>query len=213
MDADFWHNKWTRGEVGFHEGAPNALLMAHVSRLNLTKGQRIFLPLCGKTVDIFWLLDAGYRVVGAELSKLAVDELFTTLNVEPEISQQGDLLHYSASGIDVFVGDIFLLTQKQLGPVDAIYDRAAMVALPKIMRARYAAHLIEITQSAQQLLIAFDYDQTQLNGPPFAVIESELKSLYAEAYQLKAQEKRSVDGKLKGTVEALEIAWHLTAIN
>ncbi len=215
MKAEFWHSKWERGEIGFHEGKPNQLLNKWFSTLNLIQGQRVFLPLCGKTHDIHWLLDGGYQVVGIELSQLAVDELFENLSVEPTISEESNLLHYKSERIDIFVGDIFNLTAKLLGAVDAVYDRAALVALPAETRSEYVAHLKEITKMAQQLVIAFDYDQEKLQGPPFAVVESELQSLYsrdssADSYRLEVLEKLPVEGKLKGVVDALEIAWHLS---
>jgi hypothetical protein len=46
----------------------------------------VFLPLCGKTLDIQWLLSRGYGVAGSELSKIAVEQLFSELGVEPNIT-------------------------------------------------------------------------------------------------------------------------------
>src|SRR5690606_15848969 len=102
----------------------------HFDRLRLTAGSRLFLPLCGKTRDIAWLLEGGYRVAGVELSEVAIGVLFEELDLEPAIERSGNLLCYSGPGIDIHVGDIFELTAAQLGDVQAIYDRAALVALP-----------------------------------------------------------------------------------
>lgn len=107
MNLDFWHQKWEKNEIGFHESKPNTLLVAHFNALKLIEGSRIFLPLCGKTVDIAWLLSKGYRVVGVELSRLAIEQLFLELSVAPEITKIDDIYHYSANNIDIFVGDIF----------------------------------------------------------------------------------------------------------
>ena len=184
MDPDFWHNRWEAGQTGFHQGKPNAFLVDHLNALNLPDGARIFLPLCGKTHDIAWLLSKGFHVIGAELSQLAIDQLFEDLGVTPEVTELGPLTRMSADRIDIYVGDIFELTKDTLGPVDATYDRAALIALPADMRARYAAHLTAITAKAPQLVITLQYDQGVISGPPFSVIEDELRKLYSAAYAL-----------------------------
>jgi thiopurine S-methyltransferase len=176
----------------------------------LPKGGRVFLPLCGKTLDIHWLLSKGHRVCGAELSPLAIEQLFVELGVTPEIVEIGPLSRYSAPGIDIFVGDIFKLARDTLGPIDAVYDRAALVALPETMRGRYAAHVVEITGRAPQLLISFDYDQSLIDGPPFSVDRTDVERLYAERYELTLLGSPDVEGGLKGKVAAREDVWLLT---
>ncbi|UZE95477.1 thiopurine S-methyltransferase [Alkalimarinus alittae] len=209
MDAPFWHEKWDRGEIAFHEGQANCLLVKHFGALTLAQGSRVFVPLCGKTRDIAWLLTQGYEVVGAELSELAVKALFEDLGVAPDISQIGELTHYCSDNIDIFVGDIFLLSAETLKPVDAIYDRAALVALPEAMRQQYASHLIEITSKAPQLVITFEYDQPLLPGPPFSVSTEEVKQHYSATYVASLLESKNVPGGLKRKVAATESVWLL----
>ncbi|WP_374089159.1 thiopurine S-methyltransferase [Methylomicrobium lacus] len=209
MEASFWQQKWERGEIAFHESEANPFLVAHFEKLNLTKGCLVFLPLCGKTRDFSWLLACGYRVVGAELSELAVNELFKELGLEPQISKTGKLVRYSAKDIDIFVGDIFDVSAEYLGAISAIYDRAALVALPSGIRERYTSHLINITCTAPQLLISYEYDQLLMDGPPFSVNESEVKRHYGDTYQLQFVESKSVAGGLKGKVASTETAWLL----
>jgi thiopurine S-methyltransferase len=210
MDADFWHRKWANNEIGFHEGAVNPLLVKHFSALGLEPGDRVFLPLCGKTLDIHWLLSNGYRVVGAELSQLAVEQLFDELRVEPVVSACGPTQRYSAPNLDVFVGDIFDVSRELLGPVDAIYDRAALVALPEAMRGRYAAHLMEITARAPQLLICFEYDQSLMAGPPFSLADEEVARHYRTTYELTLLDRADIPGGFKGKFPATESVWLLT---
>lgn len=209
MDASFWHQRWGNNEIGFHEREANPLLVKYFKTLSLTKGGRVFLPLCGKTLDIGWLLSNGYRVAGAELSKIAIEQLFAELGVEPKISTQGGLDHYSAKDIDIFVGDIFDLSRQMLGPVDAIYDRAALVALPVEMRHRYTAHLTEITHKAPQLLICCEYDQSLMEGPPFSITNEEVNQHYRNRYDLTLMVSRDVAGGLKGKCAAKENVWLL----
>lgn len=209
MEEGFWHQRWQEGAIGFHLGEPNPLLTAHFAKLQLAPGSRVFLPLCGKTNDIGWLLSQGYRVVGAELSRIAIDDLFEALGIEPAIEPVGALLRYSAQGIDIFVGNIFDLSAELLGAIDAIYDRAALVALPADMRRRYTAHLMAIAATAPQLLVAFEYDQQRMEGPPFSVGGDEVQRHYAGTYRVTAVEAGAIPGGLKGKVPAIETVWLL----
>jgi len=209
MNVDFWHQKWEKDEIGFHADMPNPLLTAYFSELNIQAGSRVFLPLCGKTLDIKWLLSKGYRVVGAELSQRAIEQLFSELALEPKVTEGGKLLHYQAKNLDIFVGDIFDLSNNEIGVIDAIYDRAAFVALPDDMRKRYSKHLVAITKKAKQLLITFEYDQSLIGGPPFSISSDEVNHHYKEAYNLTLLESKSVVGGLKGVCPAIEHIWLL----
>lgn len=209
MEAKFWHSRWKNQEIGFHEGAVNRHLEAHFHVLHLKAGNTVLLPLCGKTRDIAWLLEKQMQVVGVELSALAVEQLFAELQLTPNITRQGELTRYTAEGVRVWVGDIFTLTPAHLEHIDAVYDRAALVALPGDMRQRYAEHLAHISAHAPQLLISFDYDQAKLDGPPFAVIGSEIEELYGSHYRIQPLAEKAIDGGLKGKVAAKETVWLL----
>lgn len=209
MEIDFWLQRWEKMEIGFHLSEANPLLVDHFSELSLQPGARVFLPLCGKTRDIAWLLANGYRVAGAELSEIAIKELFQELGMQPKVTKVGNLAHYSGNGVDIFVGDIFELTADLLGPVNAVYDRAALVALPATMRGEYTQHLVQLTQTAKQLLICFEYDQTLMAGPPFSVDGAEVHQHYDSAYQLRCIASPEVAGGLKGLCAATEHVWLL----
>jgi thiopurine S-methyltransferase len=211
MDATFWRNKWQRNEIGFHESQANPLLVAHFSKLSLAPGSRVFVPLCGKTLDIHWLRSRGHPVAGAELSDLAVQQLFTALGVSASVTTIGKLTRYSAPGIDIFQGDIFDLSPDDLGVVDAVYDRAALIALPQTLRSRYARHLEPLTNRATQLIICLNYEQSLLAGPPFSVDGAEVARLYQPTYDLKLLGSAEVVGGLKGRCPATEDVWLLTA--
>jgi thiopurine S-methyltransferase len=213
MDAHFWHNKWQNNQIAFHRSSPNPLLVAHFDALSLTKDSVIFIPLCGKTLDIAWLLSKGYRIVGAELVESAIEQLFTELAMTPKIAVIGEIKHYSAQNIDIYVGDIFAVTQTLLGPIDAIYDRAALVALPNEIRRQYTAHLMKITQQAPQLLIAYHYDQQLVQGPPFSISAQEVHHHYEKHYRLTLIESVDVEGGMKGQCEATENVWLLNTIS
>ena len=209
MEASFWHNRWQTNQTGWHERAVNPLLTTHFPSLNVSPAGRVFVPLCGKSLDLGWLLSRGYAVAGAELSELAVTQLFAELGMEARISEVGELRLFRGEKIDIFVGDIFDLSREILGPVDAVYDRAALVALPEAIRTRYTAHLKAITGMAPQLVIGYEYDQTIVAGPPFSVTSDELRRHYSDDYTLKLLARVEVPGGLKGKCPATEHIWRL----
>lgn len=206
MEAEFWHTRWENMQIGFHEGEVNRMLAVHLAALGLAPRARLFLPLCGKTRDIAWLLAQGYRVAGAELSEIAVRQLFEEMDVTPLVTEAGPLRRYAAEGIDIFAGDIFDLTADLLGAVDAVYDRAALVALPKVMRGRYAAHLAAITAIAPQLLITFEYNPSVMQGPPFSVADRAVETCHGARYDISVLAVADVPGGLKGFCPAQERA-------
>lgn len=209
MDTSFWHNRRQTNQTGWHESAVNPLLIAHFPSLNVPPGGRVFVPLCGKSLDLAWFLSRGYAVVGPELSELAVTQLFAELGVEPSILNVGEFRLFRGEKIHIFVGDFFDLSLEILGPVDAVYDRAALVALPEAMRVRYTTHLKAITALAPQLVIGYEYDQTAVEGPLFSVTPDELHRHYSDSYILTLLACVEVAGGLKGKCPATEHIWRL----
>lgn len=208
MQPDFWHDRWARQQIGFHEPAANPLLVKHFGTLALQPGARVFLPLCGKSLDIDWLLVQGYRVAASELSAIAVKALFARLGLAPTVETAGPLQCWRAGQLEVWVGDHFQVDPRQLGHVDAVYDRAALIAMPATMRPDYAAQLVRLAGDAPQLLVTLEYDQSCIDGPPFSVPEGELRRLYP-GRELRRLASAAVEGGLKGRCPASEQVWHV----
>lgn len=204
MEHAFWQGKWNRREIGFHQSEAHPYLIRFLPQFDLHRGARILVPLCGKSLDMCWMLAEGYKVVGVELVETAVIEFFEEIGVTPNITKDGDHTRYAAEAIDIWVGDIFTLTPQQIGPVDFIYDRAALVALPKEMTAEYASQLIILSGGAPQMLIGFEYDQAKMEGPPFALSDAEIQSYYGQSYETTELARMPIDGGLKGQVAAIE---------
>jgi len=194
MEADFWHNRWDNNLTGFHLDEVNPCLKANWSSLSLQPGARVFVPLCGKTLDLIWLADQGYQVVGIELSPLAAEAFFTENTIAVERSQIAGMELWQSENISLFCGDFFDLAKDTLGQVDAVYDRASLIALPPAMRQDYAAHLTELAQAAPKLLVTLEYDQSKMAGPPFSVSENEVKALYEANYQVQQLSAQDVLG-------------------
>jgi thiopurine S-methyltransferase len=159
-------------------------------------------PLCGKSLDLAWLASQGYKVAGAELSPLAVEQFFQEQGLTPSVRQAGPLKVFEAKGIEIYAGDLFDLTPSLLGPIDAIYDRASLVALPPEMRVRYVAQLLALGGGVPQLLITYTYDTTRMDGPPFSIPAAEIESHYGRRYQI--AQLSSEAAELRGGMPAIE---------
>lgn len=178
MEPAFWRARWASGQLGFHEGRPNALLARHAGALG--EGRRVLVPLCGKAHDLAFLAERGHQVVGVELVEDAVRAFFAERGVTPEVAPRGPFTAYAAGAITLLAGDVFAATPALLGGVDALYDRAALIALPPEVRPRYAAHLGALLPAgATGLLVTLEYDPALRAGPPFAVPPDEVRALYA----------------------------------
>ncbi|MCP1212770.1 thiopurine S-methyltransferase [Acetobacter okinawensis] len=212
MDAQFWLAKWKRNEIGFHALHAHPTMVAYFSGPCAPQGACVFVPLCGKSLDIHWLLKSNYRVIGVELSRLAVEQLFAELDIHPAIScLPSGVVVFEGPNIRIFVADIFSLTPDMLGSVDIVYDRAALVALPPQMAALYAHHLTYLTKSADQLLVCVEYDQERLSGPPFAVMAQDVERYYAQDYTIASIEHFPVANGIKGREPGYEHIWFLHA--
>jgi len=208
-ENSLWLDRWENREIGFNQESVNPFMVKYFNSLSLGSGSRVFVPLCGKTIDISWLLAQGHDVVAVELSEQAVAELFDELGVTPEVSTEGDFKVYSTDNLQVFVGDVFKLTSEMIGKVDAIYDRAALVALVKETRERYTAHLREISNGAPQLLLCFEYNQSLMNRTPYSVDAEEVHGHYNDHYELEQLCKVEIVGGFKGKIPASDVAWLL----
>jgi thiopurine S-methyltransferase len=199
MEIEFWAQRWKEGRIGFHEGRANQFLVHHVKALEpAPTGKRVLVPLCGKTEDLAFLAAQGFEVVGVEVVEEAVKAFFAEHELTPSVAVT-DHPHgrvYAARGITLHVADFFACTREALGGAfDAFYDRAAIVALPEEMRAKYVAHLRSLLKQqedgggdgARGLVITFEYDSKEFTPPPFPVDEAEVRALY------KNQRVESVD--------------------
>lgn len=213
MKANYWHDRWENSNIGFHQDQPEKSLTAHFATLNLPKGSSVFVPLCGKSLDIHWLLAQGYSVIGAELSAIATKQLFEELQLTPDLSTMGKLTRYQAEQLTVFVGDIFDLSLGNTEQIDAIYDRAALIALPPELRKQYTQHLTSITQKAPQLLITYQYQADNEHKPPFSVDENEINAHYGKIYGIKQLDLITMDSKRAKNEKAEQRVWLLKTFN
>lgn len=174
-DRDGWIARWREGRIQFHVDKVNPILGRYVDRLLPEEFGRVFVPLCGKSLDLGWLVEQGHEVVGVELVEKAVEDLFNGIGGSPTISPRGEFQSWQSNGLEVLVGDLFELDVKVSGKFDAIWDRAAFVALRPSDRDRYAPHLQEFLRPNGRILLStISYDESKMEGPPFSVSADEV---------------------------------------
>jgi thiopurine S-methyltransferase len=185
MDPDFWLERWKLSDIGFHQPKVQPALALHWAGLGVAQDTAVLVPLCGKSLDLVWLAGQGYRIIGAELSELAVDAFFSEHGLTPDVKTIDGFVVKSASAYELWCGDFFALRPQHVPAIQAAYDRAALVAMPPALQPRYAAKLAELLKpDAPMLLIGLDYNADEMQGPPFSTPPSQVNTLFAEAFDV-----------------------------
>jgi thiopurine S-methyltransferase len=193
MDPDFWLSRWQEDRIGFHQDRPTPLMLKHWGSLGLAAGARVFVPLCGKSLDMAWMASQGLRVLGVELSQRAVDAFFAEHGLQPAVDDTAYGRRYSAGPIEIYQGDAFGLDHALLADCAAVFDRAAIIALPRPLRERYVHELYaRLPAGCRGLLITLEYPQHEKDGPPFSVEEPEVRELYARDWRVETLERRDI---------------------
>ena len=171
-----WPARWASGRTGWHETDGNAGLKSHWR----VEAESVLVPLCGKSPDLRWLALRGHEVIGVELSEVAVRQFLAEQNLE-FILESGECLDcYTCTELPItlYCGDFFNF---EGGPFDALYDRAALVALAADVRPHYVEHMKRLLKpSAAKFVVTLEYDQSIVSGPPFSVVPAELASYWGD---------------------------------
>jgi thiopurine S-methyltransferase len=182
-DRNFWLDRWVNGETGWHQDEVEENLVEYFPA-DLSNA-RVFVPLCGKSRDLAWLASKGHQVTGVEFSEMAARAFFEESGVKPEQGVRGPFQSFTSDRVTILVGDFFALTPEILGPVDLVYDRAALIALPPPTRVRYAAGIKSLARGARILELVMEREPADDNGPPFSVSSSEIASLYGDDFEIR----------------------------
>lgn len=183
MDPEFWHERWEKDEIGFHQPEVNPHLRKFIDRLGAKAGAAILVPLCGKSLDMLWLSQEGFSVFGIEISEVAARDFFVENGLDYERVVRGGRLFYRHDRITICCADFFALDAQEVPAVDAVYDRASLIALPPDMRPAYAEHLAGlITGGTPSLLVTLEYPQEEMRGPPFSVRSGEVEQLFGSHF-------------------------------
>jgi len=193
VEPDFWHGRWQDNLIGFHLDEVNPYLKEHWPELAVPRGSRVLVPLCGKSVDLVWLAEQGYEVIGVELSPLAVAAFFDEqgLKADKRVTDRFEI--WQSGAISLICGDFFALTAADLGEVSAVYDRAALIAMPANRRPDYVRQLKSLVPAPiKGLLVTLFYEQEQMEGPPFAVSSDEVRNLLSATYEIEMRQNLDI---------------------
>jgi thiopurine S-methyltransferase len=215
MQREFWLERWRNEEIGFHQPEVNPWLKTWWPKLALPPGSPVFVPLCGKSLDMGWLADQGHRVVGVELAESAVRSFYEHAQRPYRIERQRHLQLYAGDGVSIYCGDFLHLTALHVRGVAGVYDRAALIALPPKMRLYYADHLQRIVgDGCRILLLTLEYDQSRVSGPPHSVDANEVRALFGARCKIERLGSETVTAlppkfREAGVQEAVEAAYLL----
>ncbi|MDX1673111.1 MAG: thiopurine S-methyltransferase [Balneolaceae bacterium] len=193
METSFWEKRWQEGRTGWHLDRVYPPLKKFWPLFGLNSTCRVFVPLCGKSLDLLWLHDRGCHVVGNEVAKKAVEQFFRESGRQAATETVSSFTLYRSDEIEIWQGDFFDLHPELFDPFDLIHDRAGLIALPRNRREEYAKKLIEISdQQTSIFLNAFEYDQQEMEGPPYAVFTEEIEALFNGRYDITLLQKESI---------------------
>lgn len=193
MEISYWQSRWQKKNTGWHMQQVYPHLITHWDKLDLDKGSTVLVPLCGKSLDMLWLAERDYKVIGVEVSDVAILEFIDESKKPFRATSKGPFTVHATHSIQLWQGDFFKLEPPLVPPVDAIYDKAALVALPEEKRKTYAARILQLCQAHTQIFLSsFEYEQKEMSGPPFSVTDAEIEKLYGNRFDIQLLHEASL---------------------
>jgi thiopurine S-methyltransferase len=218
LQPEFWHDRWRTGQIGFHQSAVDRHLKQYWRDLGLANNGHVFVPLCGKSLDLLWLCEQGHSVTGVELSTVALETFCMEHGILAKRRTLDDFEVYKATQLQLFRGDFFALTPELIGPIAAVYDRAALISWVPELRATYVKHMTALTNiGTQTLLVAMEYPQQEMKGPPFSLDADEVDRLYAPNHEIRALSRQDILAneprlRSRGVTQLHEACYRLTRL-
>ena len=190
--------QWNNNQIGWHESDVHHSLSKHGDTIipnfsvkedeTCSEQVRVFVPLCGKTVDLAFLArhPSVSDVVGVDGIQQALLE-FTKEQPDLRITKQtggSDAYgRFTGKGLTLLKGDFFDLQQGDTGGrFDAVWDRASFIAINPSLREEYVKVMGRLIKPGGVLLVStIEYTGTEeamQMGPPFSVPESEVRKWY-----------------------------------
>lgn len=208
-ESDFWLKKWSEGDIGFHQNHVHAYLEKFWPGLQATQNVSVFVPLCGKSLDMKYLLDRGCKVLGVEISETAILDFFHEQRIQYDITRQYGIRGYAGENVVLWAADYFNLPEHMFSSVSTVYDRAALIALPPDVREAYVQKMRGLLAGGVRILmITLEYEQGQIEAPPYSVNVKELKKLFGDWCSIDHLETHYTLVKRE---QVLEHAYRLTA--
>lgn len=175
-NRQFWEQAWADGRTRFHRLDVNDFLVKYAPTV-FDAGDKVLVPLCGKSIDLLWLCQQGHGVAGVELAKQAINEFISENNLQGTWEDQR--FQTQASRLSLYHQDFF----HHEGKYEAIYDRACLVALPSELRKRMAEKYSNLLNpNGKILLITLKHDEG--SGPPYSISDEEIDGLFGNNFKI-----------------------------
>ncbi|GFN97348.1 thiopurine s-methyltransferase [Plakobranchus ocellatus] len=197
-----WKRMWEFDEIDFHNEQVHQTLIEYLDRLGpCGKPANIFVPLCGKSLDVKWLADQGVQTVGLDGVHKALEQFYTEHGLDweetnvPALGGAGKLLSSKDGRLKLYCGDITDFTVEVGGCFDAVWDRAAVVALNREDVERYVQIMKGLVRPGGCILLeSEEFEASDFDGitdvllklpPPHAMFEDEIRRLYEPEFTVK----------------------------
>ena len=220
MEKTYWLNRWKAGKTQFNQPTPHRFLIKHFKTLSLQPQEQVFVPLCGKSIDMTWLMQQNQQVIGVEISPLAIADFLKENKLHTTSFGEGLFQVHQNASCTLYNGDIFNLTSQQLSEIKAVYDRGCLTALPpKTLRGQYVDWLkATIPLNTKILLIVIQHGASEINEPPFSTSFEEVNLCFNNDFSVTQLEKEFITElpphwAERGVYEAYECVYLLQKIS
>jgi len=207
--VQYWQARWATGQSQWNSEKPHQYLIKYLDVLTAgSKSVRFFLPLCGKAGDLLHLYQEGHTVTGVEGVPFVVEQFFRENKLDyekvslPEI--RGWRYKTKDSRLCIYACDFFAVTPEMIGDVDAVYDRGALEAINVSDRPGYVKLMQQlIGKDFRYVLNAYEYDDSEFQGPPRNLPRDEVFNLFADFAEVDILEEadKSDENALKFNLE------------
>ena len=205
--------QWQGDKLGWHKEDINPHLLKHINTILLSSNagnaypipkHNIFVPLCGKSIDLVYLAThTGIsNVVGIDIVRNAAVDFasehteFTIQEVDKQQCKEEEddtnnkigkdtttsIQKFKGNKLTILIDDLFKMPTNNR--YDIIYDRASIVAIKPSLRQEYVNLMGTLLQPGGSiLLVTLDRrtttsEEAKNDGPPFSLDEKEIRQLY-----------------------------------
>ncbi|CUI06971.1 methyltransferase [Massilia antarctica] len=159
----FWDERFERGFTPWDRGGVPAALRDFVSRSG--RPLRTLIPGCGAAYELAYLSDAGWDATAIDFSPAAVAAARAAVGPWSERVREADFFAFAPTL-----------------PVDLMYERAFLCALPRAMWPQVAARWADLLAPGALLAGFFFFDDAP-KGPPFGIARDQLDALLTPAFR------------------------------
>ncbi|MCB0272149.1 MAG: hypothetical protein KDD46_03965 [Bdellovibrionales bacterium] len=191
VNLDYWKKRWLSGDIGWHQNEVHPLLVKYYDAYSLRNENHFFFPLCGKTLDVDWILQKGHQVTCVEISEIAIEEIAKRLHIHWQMRTENNFTVYQHDKLTIYKGDYFDCVNLDIPPIDVVFDRGAFVAIDPKKREKYA-NIYKKLHPKKMFLVLYRYDLNASTSPPFAFEEGEIEKLLTSDFDIDKLEENEM---------------------